>query len=183
MSADPGSFWMPTGGSLKMPRGGHYQCRFTEPGTIRALGAGARPAQAGTKPLRRVLGALEHLLDHRLNLEKSYAATRLDRACRRALSYGLDERTSQRPNRASCLEGCRSGHRRQGPIWTSVRNRRQGRQPHAAGTERSEAHGRRRAYAHGVGPTVPPVTAARACGTGCVLPSTPWPACGRHEPR
>ena len=29
MSADPGSFWMPTGGSLKMPRGGHYQCRFT----------------------------------------------------------------------------------------------------------------------------------------------------------
>ena len=29
LSADPGSFWMPTGGSLKMPRGGHYQCRFT----------------------------------------------------------------------------------------------------------------------------------------------------------
>ena len=31
LSADPGSFWMPTGGSLKMPRGGHYQCRFTTP--------------------------------------------------------------------------------------------------------------------------------------------------------
>ena len=30
LSADPGSFWMPTGGSLKMPRGGHYQCRFTD---------------------------------------------------------------------------------------------------------------------------------------------------------
>ena len=30
LSADPGSFWMPTGGSLRMPRGGHYQCRFTE---------------------------------------------------------------------------------------------------------------------------------------------------------
>ena len=30
---------------------------------------------------------------------------------------------------------------------------------------------------------MPPVTTARACGTGCVLPSTPWPACVRHEPR
>ena len=36
---------------------------------------------------------------------------------------------------------------------------------------------------HCVGPTMPSVTTARACGTDCVRPSTRWPACGDHEPR
>ena len=50
LSADPGSFWMPTGGSLKMPRGGHYQCRFT------LVGFSARTGHQPSGVPRRSIG-------------------------------------------------------------------------------------------------------------------------------